>query len=174
MKKIWLLFGFMLFALTACSSQKTINSKELSRLIDTGEFTFMARRAAPSDMTAVNVLNSLPGGSSTRVLDLSYGYNFKVTPTQLTAELPFFGRLYIPTMDRDRESYRFTSKDFTLDRKSTGKKVSYVIRPRDVAHLQTIYLDVFPNGQAYLSLSGDDRSPITYDGEIVANPPAKP
>ena len=45
--------------------------------------------------------------------------------SELRVELPYFGRMYSPSYDTANNSYRFTSKDFTVSQQ-TGKKGSSV------------------------------------------------
>lgn len=175
MKKYFL---FLLVALgitaVSCGSQTYMEPVSLSRALSGEEFTFMARRASPTNMDVINVMNSLPNSGAGRMLDLSYGYGFTLKKGTLEVTLPYFGRQYIPSMDNDKNSFRFTSKDFEIQ-KGEGSKGSqyFTIVPKDVPHIRRMILQVFKNGSAYLTIDANDRQPISYDGYIMNNPAAK-
>ena len=160
--------GIILFQ--SCASQSYMEKETLLKLIDQKEFTFMAERALPTDYDVINVLNSMPNATSSRVLDLSYGYTIEVKGDELNVTLPYFGRTFNPSMDQDKSSLRFTSKDYTLT-KSAGKKGNTVVtlKPNDVRYISAIYLDISTTGHAYASVNANDRAPISFDGYIMKN-----
>ena len=73
-------------------------------------------------------------------------------------------------MDPDKNSYRFTSKDFTINKKE-GKKGSllYTITTNDQQNTKTIFMEVFKNAKTYVSIDSNDRQPISYDGYVTVN-----
>lgn len=160
----------MLMLLSACGSTTNIPREKVNSLLQSGEFTFMAQRAVPTNFDVVNVMNSLPNSSSTRMLQLDYGYTIRLKSNELLVELPYFGRMYTPSYDTSKNSYRFTSKDFSL-MQAEGKKGSriYTISPNDHKEVRRIIMEVFANGKAYVSIDSNDRQPISYDGYIMEN-----
>ena len=78
--------------------------------------------------------------------------------------------MFSPSFDNEKNSYRFTSKDFNIT-ETMGKKGSmiYTIAPKDLQNVRAIILEVFKNGKAYLNIDGNDRQPISYDGYIMEN-----
>lgn len=175
MKKILIfIVGFTIFTLVSCTAQNSISTEQVKNLVENNEFTFSATRAHPTNFDVINVMNSLPAGSSSRILDLDYGYGIVIKNGELVSTLPYFGRMYTPSMDRDKDSYRFTSKDFSIE-KSQGKKNSQIItvKPRDLNYVRRIIFEVFPNGKAYVSVDSNDRQPISYDGYLKGNQPEK-
>ena len=169
------LFKIIITALTlaivsSCSTQTHVVPANIVSLLDGNEFTFVAERANPTNYDVVNVMNSLPGGGSARMLNLDSGYTIEIRKDELEVTLPYFGRMYTPSMDPSKNSYRFTTKEFTLDKKE-GKKGSsiYKIVADDEQKIRTIVLEVFKNGKAYVSIDSNDRQPISYNGYITEN-----
>ena len=110
----------LLILMNSCTSTANLPSAKVTELLRNGEFTFMAEQAQPSNSDVVNVMNSLPRSSASRMLDLDYGYTIVLKKSELRVELPYFGRMYNPSYDTSNNSYRFTSKDFTVSQQ-TGK-----------------------------------------------------
>ena len=170
-----IIFGFcLIFAIVSCTSQKSLPSAKVESLLESGEFTFMAERANPTNFDVINVMNSLPNAGSNRILNLDYGYTVVVTKDELKVTLPYFGRLFTPNFDREKNSYRFTSKDFSLN-KTAGKKGSsvYSFQIKDQPNIRKMFLEVFPNGKSYLSMDSSDRQSISYDGYLMENEVSK-
>ena len=165
-----LMLGVLMVVFNACSSKNTVANANITNLLKENEFTFMAQRANPTNSDVVNVINSLPNSASSQILNLDYGYSLKITENEIVAELPYFGRMFTSNYDNTNNSYRFTSKDFTLTQKP-GKKGStiYFINTKDQQNVRRMILEVFPNGKAYLSIDSTDRQPISYDGYIQEN-----
>lgn len=161
--------GILLIFINSCTTKNAAASEKTVSLLRTGEFTFMAQRANPMGNDVTNVLNSLPNPSASRILDLDYGYTLKVTKSEITSALPYFGRVYVPNYNTEKNGYRFTSKDFQVA-ETAGKKGStvYNFRVND-QNIRKMFLEVFPNGKAYLNIDSNDRQPISYDGYITEN-----
>lgn len=164
------MLGVLMVFFNACSSKNTVANANITNLLKENEFTFMAQRANPTNSDVVNVINSLPNSASSQILNLDYGYSLKITENEIVAELPYFGRMFTSNYDNTNNSYRFTSKDFTLTQKA-GKKGStiYFINTKDQQNVRRMILEVFPNGKAYLNIDSTDRQPISYDGYIQEN-----
>lgn len=164
------IFGF-LFCFQSCSSQASLDSKTVDALVDSQEFTFYAQRANPTNYDVINVMNSIPNSTSTRILDLNGDYTITINKNELEVVLPYFGRIFTSTFgDRDKNSYRFNSKDFTVN-KSQNKKGKWIIKikPNDVSNVDEIIIEIFKNGKAFVSMRSNDRQPITYDGYVSKN-----
>lgn len=170
MKNIFLMIvGLGLFL--NCSSQNYLEPAARNQLTDSAQFTFHAQKAniMGSDINAV--ANSIPNYSPTRMTHLDQGYTVVLENNKLTCTLPYFGRLYNSNgYDTNKQSLRFTSEDFTVQ-KSTSKKGNavFMIRPNDVSHISMINIEVYSNGKAFVSVDATDRQPISYDGYIAAN-----
>ncbi|MEG0927726.1 MULTISPECIES: DUF4251 domain-containing protein [Chryseobacterium] len=162
-----MIFGFLFF-FQSCASQGSSDPKIVNTLVDSQEFTFHAQRANPTNYDVINVMNSLPNTTSTRMLNLDGDYTIDVTKSTVEVVLPYFGRLFNPTYgNTDNNSYRFTSKDFSIN-KSQNKKGTWLfrIKPNDVKTVDEINIEIFKNGKAFVSIRSNDRQPITYDGYV--------
>ena len=164
----------LLILMNSCTSTANLPSAKVTELLRNGEFTFMAEQAQPSNSDVVNVMNSLPRSSASRMLDLDYGYTIVLKKSELRVELPYFGRMYNPSYDTSNNSYRFTSKDFTVSQQ-TGKKGSsvYTILTKDQPNIRRIMMEVFSSGKTYVSIDSNDRAPISYDGYLMENETVK-
>ncbi|MDF2551532.1 MAG: hypothetical protein K0R77_807 [Chryseobacterium sp.] len=155
----------------SCSAQNTSDSQTVNTLVSSEEFTFHAERANPMNYDVINALNGIPNNPSTRILQLdSDSYVIELKKGKMEVVLPYFGRAFNPTYGRSDNSYRFTSKDYTVT-KSQSKKGNWVfkIKPNDVSNVSDINIEVYKNGKAFTSVRSNDRQPITYDGYISKN-----
>lgn len=161
---------FLLTFLFSCTSQTYVDEKSLDQFINSNELTFMAKRANPTNFDVINMMNSMPNNNSARMLNLDYGYSVVLKDKELTVNLPYFGRLFNPSYDTSKNSYNFTSKDFTIS-KVQNKKGNwvYTISPKDQNNIKVIYLEIFKNGAAFVSIDSSDRQAISYDGYIMKN-----
>lgn len=153
------------FTLESCSTQSKIDPNFSNDLIEKRAFIFHATKALPMSAEVINAIHSIPHSTSARILDLDYGYGITFKEGEMISTLPYFGRAFSSTINRDKEGLSFTSKDYPITQK-TGKENSTIlhIRPKDVDHIQNITLEIFPNGRAYLSIEPNDRQPISYQG----------
>ncbi|MBK1894978.1 DUF4251 domain-containing protein [Chryseobacterium paridis] len=166
----------LVFFFQSCSSQNTGDPKMVDALVNSKEFTFHAERANPTNYDVINIMNSMPNSTSTRILQLNGNYTVEIRKNNLEVTLPYFGRLFNPTYgNTSNNSYRFTSKDFTLTQ-SQNKKGNWIVRikPNDVNNVDEINIEVYKNGKAFTSVRSNDRQPITYDGFISKNEPTTP
>lgn len=164
------IFGLLLFV-QSCSSQNKGGSTMTDALVNSQEFTFHAERANPTNYDVINIMNSIPNAPATRMLQLDGNYTIELKTNTLNITLPYFGRLFNPTYgNTDKNGYRFTSKDFSLN-KSQNKKGNWMVKiqPNDVDNVSEIYIEIFKNGRAFTSIRSNDRQPITYDGFISKN-----
>lgn len=168
---ILMIFGF-LFSFQSCASQGSSDPAIVNALVDSQEFTFYAQKANPTNYDVINVMNSLPNTTSTRMLDLNTGdYTIEVDKNTIEVVLPYFGRVFNPNYgSTDKNGYRFTSKDFVVN-KSQNKKGTWTVKiqPKDVSTVEEINIEIFKNGKAFVSMRSNDRQPITYDGYVSKN-----
>lgn len=175
MKKFSLIiFCLALLSLGSCSTQNYMETTAVNAVVEKAEFTFNAKSALPTNLDVINVMNSIPGATSTRVTNLDSGYGFDLKSDKLEVTLPYFGRLYNASYgDLNKNSFRFESKDFRVS-KTQNKKGNWVvtININDQSNTPTFILEVFKNGSAFLSINANDRQPISYDG-FISNLPTK-
>ncbi len=166
--------GILGLLTNSCTTQTNTSTEKLSALIETKEFTFMAERANPTNYDVMRVINSMPNLNTSRLLTLDYGYSLQLKKDQIKMELPYFGKMYTPSYSTDKNSFRFTSKIFTMDQKE-GKKGNsiFTIVPKDEQTVRKIVLEIYNNGKSYLTVDSNDRQLISYDGYIMENAPAR-
>lgn len=157
--------AFFVLVLSSCSSRTYLDEAQLNSVLNNEEFTFMVERAHPMNPGMINAI----GGANSRILDLDYGYTIVVKKEKLEVALPYFGRMFSANMDPDKNSYRFTTENYSLS-KSEGKKGATLITiiPEN-QNVRRIIMEVFKNGRAYVSFDSDDRQPISYDGYLMSN-----
>ncbi len=158
-----------------CSSQTpTMKAADVQQVIQQRNFTFMATRAIPTASDINNIIVNMPNRNSNRILELDEGYTLKIENGVLTADLPYFGRIFQPTYGVENQGLKFTSKDFTFTEQNTENgKVTITIQPNDATRVNVLYLDIYSNGRSYLSVNANDRQPISYNGYIIPNSAVK-
>lgn len=168
---ITIIFSFAVMAFQSCASQTYMDKTTIQQVVDNEQFTFMAERANPTNYDVINIANSIPNYGSGRMFNLDYGYTLVLKNKELIATLPYFGRSFSGNrFDNDKQSLRFTSKDYTIE-KSISKKgnQNLKIKPNDVNHINTIYIEIYKNGRAIISIDANDRQPISFDGYLMKN-----
>jgi hypothetical protein len=73
-------------------------------LLTLRNFTFHAERANPTNYDVINVMNSMPNSTSTRILNLSGGYYSVDLKNKLEAALPYFGRVFNPSYGNNEKT----------------------------------------------------------------------
>lgn len=161
----------LIFSLSSCSKKIYTSTENVNEIIASDQFTFLAERANPTNFDVINVMNSFSSrGGSQQFLNLDYGYVVTIKNKELFVDLPYFGRLYTPNMDPSKNSFNFTSKDFTLN-KSQNKKGAwdYKIVTNDQHNNITLNIEIYPNGKSYTYVNSSDRTAISYDGYVMKN-----
>ncbi|MGX9987373.1 DUF4251 domain-containing protein [Soonwooa purpurea] len=154
--------------LSSCSTQSYMEPTAINTVVEQSEFSFNAKSALPTNIDVLNVMNSLPGTTSNRITTLDSGYGFELKTGKFEVILPYFGRLYNPSLgDLNKNSFRFESTDFKVS-KTKNKKGNWIvtINVNDKQNMPTFILEIFKTGSAFLSVSANDRQPISYDGYI--------
>lgn len=165
------IFSFLII-FHSCSSQNAVPSQIVNMMVNSQDFSFRAERANPTNYDVINVMTSLPNAPATRILDLSgSNYSIDLKNNNLDVALPYFGRVFNPSYgNTSQNGYRFTSKDFTVN-KSQNKKGNWIVKIKvnDQTTVDEITIEVFKTGKAFTSIRSNDRQPISYDGYITKN-----
>lgn len=163
----FLILALLGIILNSCGSQNYVDKITLEKMLADNTFQYNATRANPTNYDVINVMNSLPYHNTSRMLDLDSGYGFNVKNNILEVTLPYFGRMYSPSLDSQKNSFRFTSKDYGVE-KVAGKKGNTLVifKPHDADQVRRLILDVYKNGSAYLTIDANDRQPISYQGYL--------
>jgi hypothetical protein len=118
------------------------------------QFVFKAQSATPAN-----------GG----IINLSPGYDFKLTRDSLSTYLPYYGRAYTAPTDINAGGIRFISTHFNYDitERKDGKGWDVAIKPGDAGDVREMYLTVSPDGYASLRVTSTNRQVISYNGYIT-------
>lgn len=106
-----------------------------------------------------------PTGGPTR--QLTSTYTFRVLQDTIICDLPYFGRVYQPSLSSSDGGINFTSLDFeytTTERKKGGWDIT--IMPRDAKNSPRVYFTITADGYASVRISSTDRQAISYNGHI--------
>jgi hypothetical protein len=128
--------------------------KEIEALIDSKNFVFEAQKVLPQ------------GG---RLLNLDYNtYFLKFNETNTTCDLPFFGRGYnIPYGGGDGGvKFEGVPENIQIEKKKKSYNIKATVKGKDDVY--NLFLSVFFDGGATLSVNSNNRASISYDGEIEA------
>ncbi len=138
--------------------KKMALQKEVEMLVNSKEFIFIGQTAFPAGYRSVN---------------LSSNSNYvKFHPDNIESYMPYFGRTYNIGAAGNDPGLKFEGKptEYTVE---TGKKnhtIKAVVKgPTDN---YTIYITVSFDSSASLSITSNNRSSISYNGQIY--PPAQP
>ena len=137
-------------------SKKEVRQEKFDQtieLINKGDFKFEARRAYPQ------------GGRS---IDLTTNYGF-ITIKQEMAEgdLPYFGRAYTATYGGDggiKFDGEMLNKKSEVNEKRQKVIFTFEIRDKDT---YKVTMDIGYNGNASVSITSNNRSHISYQGDII-------
>ena len=135
-------------------SDKIERENQTKELISSKQFIFIATRAIPQN-----------GGS----VDLTTNSNFvKIHPDRIESYMPFYGRAFHLDYGGDG-GIKFDSKpkEFNVMTRRGGKGYEIALSDpvsHDCFHLNFI---ISPDGSATLTINSNDRSTISYFGDIV-------
>lgn len=161
--KISLLIIFLSMILTAGYAQekskkqlrqerKIEKEKEIKALIDAKEFVFIGNSAFPQGF---------------RTIDLTTNPNFvEFKKDTINSEMPFFGRGFSNIgYGNDRGlHFKGSPKEYSIEKNKKGYHIKVVVKGTNDEY--RLFLSVASEGSAMLSISSNNRSPISYDGDI--------
>jgi hypothetical protein len=132
--------------------QKLEKQKQMALLVESKEFVFVANRVMPQ---------------SGRSINLTTDYFVEYHPELIKCDLPFFGRAYSGVGYGGNDGgMKFEGKPtiYSIEK----KKKSYFIKAdvRGEHDSYSMMLTVYFEGSATLSINSNNRSSISYDGEI--------
>ncbi len=131
--------------------KKLEKQKQTALLVDSKEFVFVANTVMPQ------------GG---RTINLTTEYTVEFHPDLIKSDLPFFGRAFSGVGYGGDEGMRFEGKPSDYSMEKTKK--AYVIKAnvRGERDSYSMMLSVYFEGSATLSISSNNRSSISYYGDI--------
>jgi hypothetical protein len=132
---------------------KLEKQKETEEMLNSKTFVFVASTAFPS------------GGRSTSIT--SGASTVKFTPELITSNLPFFGTTTRPTGYGTDSGMKFEGKpeEYTMEKKKSGYEIRLVVNTTDDSY--RISLTAGSDGYASLSIYSNNRSSMSYSGDIV-------
>jgi hypothetical protein len=147
---------FILFAALAFGDARAqkMSEADVAALLDGGSYFFRAQQMMPT-------------GARSRMLTELY-YTLQVRPDTLSADLPYVGRVYQASVNPTDAGVKFTSRDFTVERKTTKKgNTELRFSIKDEPDAREAILTVYKNGNANLMFTFNRRQNISYQGLIL-------
>jgi hypothetical protein len=133
--------------------EKEDQQKErVQKMILSKRFVFIAQSVSPT-------------GGPTR--QLTSTYTLKVLQDTVISDLPYFGRVYQPSIGSSDGGIKFISHGFEYtaeDRKRGGWDIT--IKTNDVRNSPRVYLTISGDGNTTTRVSSTDRQAISYYGHI--------
>jgi len=132
---------------------KIEKQKQIEALVNSKTFVFNASTAFPQGYKSVN---------------LTAIYNVKFSPDTIVSYMPFYGNAYREVGFGGETGLKFEGKpeDFTVVKGEKSYNVNAVVRGQNDTY--QISLSVGFKGSAMLSISSNNRSNISYNGDISA------
>jgi hypothetical protein len=133
-------------------ARKIEKQKQTEILVNSKEFVFVARNASPQGF---------------RNIDLTANPNYlKFQPDFIESEMPFFGTGYTGIAYRGDSGLHFEGKplEYTFKKEKKAYQIKAVVKGQ--YDVYTMFLSIFFDGSATLSINSNNRSTISYNGEI--------
>ncbi|MFV8326391.1 DUF4251 domain-containing protein [Flavobacterium sp. ZS1P14] len=133
--------------------RKIEKEKQIASLVDSKAFVFIGRTAL---------------GQGFRSIDLTTNSNYvEFKPDEITSEMPFFGRGYSGIAYGSRDggmNFKGSPKEFTVEKGRKAYQIKATVKGE--TDVYTLFLSVSFGGSATLTINSNNRSPISYNGEI--------
>lgn len=127
---------------------------QLEMMINSRDFVFIPRIALPSGMKPVNLATD------------QYGIKFQ--PYFIDSYIPFFGRAYSAVGYGNDTGLSFKGKPEKFEIEKNRKTFQVNVIVKGGSDIFRLFLSIGFEGNASLSISSDNRSTISYQGEISA------
>ena len=127
---------------------------QVEMMINAREFVFIPSIVLPTGMKPVNVAINQ--------------YSIKFQPDLIDSYLPFFGRAYSAVGYGNDTGLTFKAKPEKFEIEKSRKSFSVNVVVKGGTDIFRLFLSVGFEGSASLSISSDNRSTISYQGEIAA------
>lgn len=138
---------------TLRNERKTEHQKQITEMVNSKEFVFVANRALPQGYQAVDMTtnpNSL---------------NFH--PEMIESYMPFFGRAYNVRFGNDN-GLKFDGKPDEFSVKTIKKGYEVNVKVAGKNDFYDLFMTIGPDGNASLTITSNNRSTITYYGNVGA------
>ncbi|MDR1054445.1 MAG: DUF4251 domain-containing protein [Prevotellaceae bacterium] len=132
-------------------SKKEQKTNAIKEMIDTRDYTFIARTALPMTMPSKQLTGE---------------YYLKISKDTIEAYLPYYGRAYTAPINEEG-GIKFTSTDFTYKAEESKKGWDINIETKDVSrHSYELSLFVSKSGMVSLQVNDSSRQSISFNGNI--------
>jgi hypothetical protein len=134
--------------------QKAEKQKQIEAMVNAKEFVFVGRTALPTGYKSVN---------------LTTNTNYvKFYPDTIDSYMPYYGRAYSNVGYGGDTGLKFTGKadEYTVTKGKKNYQVNAVVKTNKDSF--RISLSVSFEGSATLTINSNNRSPISYNGDISA------
>jgi hypothetical protein len=135
-------------------SRRIEKEKQIEKLVHSKEFVFVGRTALPLGF---------------RAIDLTTNSNYVLFQSDsIKSEMPFFGRGYSGIGYGKDAGLKFEGKaeGFTIEKKKKVYEIKATVKGESDTY--RLMLSVFFEGNATLSIISNNRSSISYNGDISA------
>ena len=154
MKYSLLTFLILLFVTSGVAQKqdKEAVKARVAEMVAEESFTFRAETVYPQ-------------GRPSRFLTEQY-YLLTINNKKVVCDLPYFGQAQTASLANDG-GIKFTSSDYTIEKKQLKKGWSFVIKPKDNTDVKECTLNIYESGSANLIVVSSSRSTISYDGKVI-------
>ena len=168
MKKLFLFAAFAAITLAAASCANTggssydpVRAAAMKANMEAREFTVRFDRAIPNS-AAINRMPQL-----NRLFSLTRDYRITVSGDRIDSFLPFFGEAFTTVIGR-QDGLIFEGPIINY-RVSKGRRGATNVRftTRTFEDTYDYQLTVWPNGRAFLTVSPNRKTSISFEGELV-------
>jgi hypothetical protein len=132
--------------------RKIEKEKQIASLVDSKAFVFIGQTAL---------------GQGFRSIDLTTNSNYvEFKPDKIKSEMPFFGRAYSGVGYGGDSGLHFEGipQEFTIEKGKKAYQIKAVVKGE--TDIFTLFLSVSFGGNATLTINSNNRSSISYNGEI--------
>jgi hypothetical protein len=133
--------------------RKIEKEKQIATLVDSKAFVFVGRTAL---------------GQGFRSIDLTTNSNYvEFKPDNIKSEMPFFGRAYSGVAYGSRDgglNFEGNPKEFTIEKGKKAYQIKATVKGDTDVYL--LFLSISFGGSATLTINSNNRSVISYNGEI--------
>lgn len=126
--------------------------KQIKALIDAKEFVFIGNSALPQGF---------------RMIDLTTNPNFvEFKKDTIKSEMPFFGRGFsnIGYGNDGGLHFKGSPKEYSIEKNKKGYQIKAVVKGMNDEY--RLFLSVSSEGSAMLTINSNNRSTISYNGDI--------
>ncbi len=157
MQKI-ILYILTSLLLASCAPKKIVSSyspEQVKSFLSNQSYQFVARYVQPQ---------------AGRQRLITGTYTLKITKDKVEADLPYFGRAYAAPIGGE-SGIKFSTTDFSYSANETGDGTrELTIELKNSIDVRQIFLRVYTDGSAGLSVNSNNRQTISYRGEITPLP----